>query len=107
MSDVVDLGGCPYSLPDDGDVARQIDLLFATEQEVRERVYHASREIQAKGFLADYSLNKRSREIYESNRLEGLGPSLARTNQILKSPDADRVDSDLMRGMLFVGMKRD
>ncbi|MCE6993555.1 Fic family protein [Saccharothrix sp. S26] len=107
MSSVVDLQGCPYSLPDDSDIDKQIDVLFDAERRVREKVQAASREIQAKGFLIDYAVNRQTREIYESNKLEDLGPSLARTSEILKSPDAALVDKDLMKGMLYVGMKRD
>lgn len=96
--------GCPYLLPDDSDTAREIDRVEQVEARVRARIRNASLSLRDLGVLGEFVNGQRAREIFESNALEGLGPSLSRTAEILQSNTAKTVKESVhtLQDHLFV-----
>lgn len=86
------LRGSPYSLPTDGESRKRIATLVDQLAGMDTRYLSARQTLVEK---TRYLLRRshRVREIYESNRLEDLGPSLAGTHEILQSPAAHEVES--------------
>jgi Fic family protein len=89
------LSGCPYSLPDDADIDSELEKIVNREARIRERLQSIGQELAAGGQLIEVQSTQRTREIFESNALEGLGPSLSRTADILSSPVAAQVSNDV------------
>lgn len=103
------LSGCPYSLPDDSDVESEITKIANKEARIRERLQETGRKLTAGGKMVEVAYGQRTREIFESNAIEGLGPSLKRTADILDSSIAMQVSTDVLNlhDSLFVHSLRD
>lgn len=104
------LSGCPYSLPDGSDVAAELARVRDVEVRVSAKMQSAARKLMDAGAFADFYRGQRAREVYESNSIEGLGPSLPQTATILESNHADRISSavGILHDHAFVdGLRRD
>jgi Fic family protein len=94
---VVDkLDRTPFAVPDHRG-AEAFEGVRAREMMIRERLglarWRAKKSVLADGDVGRY---QRAREIFESNKIEGLGPDLSRTDEILVAhQDAD------IHGVLF------
>lgn len=104
MSDEDLFHGCPYSLPDEVVATAQLQSLREIEQGVRDRVNNAAAILSGNGLIGQVYSDQNAREIYESNALEGLGPSLTRTAEILTSPAAGKVKTavDTLKDEMFI-----
>ncbi|MFI2334145.1 Fic family protein [Nocardia rhamnosiphila] len=70
------------------------------EEQLRRRVEEARIKLQQAGNLSEVRSGQRAREIYESNAIEGLGPDLPSTYEILHSQEAAAAEDALSQGML-------
>lgn len=85
------LRGSPYSIPLDADSMPDVRRTLTQAAELTEQAKAAKERIvrELRGLLG---INARSREIFESNRIEGVGTAdLRGTVNILRSPTADAV----------------
>lgn len=73
----------PYSLPPESEVLDRLAILHDREERVRARFSKAQESLQRTGLFRGTRAIQTSKEVYESNSLEGLGPSLGRTHEIL------------------------
>lgn len=87
----VALFGCPYSLPDDKDTDAEIARIASAEDRLRDRVEQAAAKLVRSGAFVGVYHDQRAREVYESNSIEGLGPSLPETARILETSEAGAV----------------
>ena len=101
------LNGTPYSLPDDvgGDA---LNAVREREAKISERLAAAqAKVVEEVRAHADVSGVQRSREIYESNRIEGLGPDLQRTSQLIGEYAHLDVHATMFKDMLERSVKSD
>lgn len=102
------LAGSPYSLPDDEVGLQRVLSVLPRLRELEERA-HAVRTSLATASARLVRENQQVREIFESNAIEYLGPSLAGTASILRSRHAVDVRHAVNRYTLlrnFAGDKR-
>lgn len=92
--------GTPYLLPEDVASSKTIGLLGKTEAEIAQRLKKVRGELAKVKLRDDTSAVQSTREIFESNQIEGLGPDLSGTWEVLRSPTAGdmaaNVDHELM-----------
>lgn len=100
------LNGTPYSVPDDLHAREQLELLFDKESQIRATLADVRSRLDS--ISAGLSLDDAhtTREIFESNRIEGLGPDIARTHEILQSAPAKSL-SDAFDETLFTSSLQD
>lgn len=85
------LHGSPYSLPTDKDSRNRVAALVGQLAGMDHR-YTSAQQALVERTRSLLRRGHRVREIYESNRIEDLGPSLTRTHEILRSPAAREVE---------------
>ncbi|WP_132291627.1 Fic family protein [Kribbella sp. VKM Ac-2568] len=90
------LEGSPYLLEVDEQTAKQLQKILSDEEKIAQTLDAVRKD------LAQFNLNElgqvqRTREVYESNAIEGVGPDLRRTWEILTSDRANDVSEDYDR----------
>jgi len=83
----------PYQLPERFQVVDRLKVVLEREARTRERLATAIETLRASGLFAVVRPYEESREIFESNSLEGLGPDLRATHQILAGADSSIEDT--------------
>jgi len=101
------LDGCPYSIPSDPETLTQLDQLNDTERDLQRRLRVVRERLVTSGLLGETRGFQRTREIYESNAIEGLGPSIGRTHEILRSWSGRDILSEFDRGIFTESIMRD
>ncbi|WP_165942521.1 Fic family protein [Micromonospora sp. KC721] len=101
------LDGSPYLIADGPDADEQIQDLIEAERTARARLRAVRAELIKTGLLREVSNYQRSREVYESNAIEGLGPSMQRTHQILTDPMSERLVSKFDHQLLIKSIVAD
>lgn len=82
------LSDTPYLLPERFQIAERLRIVLDRENRAREKLDSALTTLRATGLFAIVQPYEESREIYESNSLEGLGPDLKSTHDILSQGNA-------------------
>lgn len=98
------LDGSPYSFADPG----AVEKIARREDRVRGRLQAAKRQLVSS--MADLSLatvQQETREIYESNKIEGLGPDLARTGELLREYRDLDLQDPILQEMISSSVKLD
>lgn len=95
------LDGSPYLIADGPETVEQVQDLMVAERDARARLLAVRQELTRTGLLREVSSYQRSREVYESNAIEGLGPSMARTHEILTDPKSERLVNSFDHQMLI------
>lgn len=95
------LAGSPYSFSDGRTADRALAHVASREGRIRRRLNDAHDAI-ARNLRQGTDVNRfqRSREIYESNRIENLGPSLSRTDTIIQENSQVDIRSPIFQKML-------
>lgn len=99
-----ELRGCPYSLPDDGRIVQYLDAIGKREKDLRDGVSHAHRKLEERGVGLSVDRDQNAREIFESNAIEGVGPGMKETADLLDSPLATKAAEALAEGMLVTSI---
>lgn len=79
------LNETPYQLPERFQVVDRLAVALERERRVQERLSAALETLRKSGLFAVVAPFQESKEIFESNALEGLGPNLRQTHEILSS----------------------
>ncbi|MGW5667388.1 Fic family protein [Micromonospora sp. NPDC003776] len=95
------LDGSPYCIADGSETADQVGDLVEAERTARLRLHAVREKLMRAGLLREVSSYQRSREVYESNAIEGLGPSMAKTHEILNDPASERLVTNFDHHMLI------
>jgi Fic family protein len=100
------LVGSPYSVPEDPEQRERIKPLVDRLRRVEARSVKAHTLVvsQVRSLLRR---NNRIREIYETNKIEGLGPSLAGTAAVLRSTEAQQITHSINRHTLVATLSND
>jgi Fic family protein len=101
------LVGSPYLLPSEGRAREQVRVLLERENRARERLAGAQRALRRMNLESATNRYQATREIYESNAIEGLGPDLQGTWQILESDIARRLDASFNAQLLAKSITAD
>lgn len=91
------LEGTPYSLPADDRSTSQIASLKRKEDELVARLQRVRDQLRRLNLRRETSHVQVTREIFESNAIEGVGPDLTRTSEILDSPAAQSIADNFDR----------
>ncbi len=102
-----ELRGCPYSLPDDAELKRHVELLTEAEGKLRAGIVEATALLRTTGHLGEIGGAQRAREVYESNAIEGVGMSLRETSELLVSDLGQQAAETVRRGMLVTSLVSD
>lgn len=89
------LAGSPYILPPRSEVQQRVETLVEREERARHRLERAMTELRKSGIFQTVTSYGQAREVYESNSLEGLGPDLGATHQILSGQEGRTVEEAL------------
>jgi Fic family protein len=93
------LVGTPYLLPEDVASSEQIEALTNQEADITRRLQDVRKKLSSMN-LRETSNVQVTREIFESNQIEGLGPDLSGTWDALRSEQAtammETIDQELM-----------
>ncbi|MET8846297.1 Fic family protein [Amycolatopsis sp. NPDC004625] len=95
------LEGTPYLFSDDCDIRTEIDKLTGAQADISRRLTVVIKNLQSRGLLRDIRTQTRSREVFETNALEGVGPNFRTTVDILKSKPAEIALQRVREGMLL------
>ena len=100
------LVGSPYSVPEDPEQRERIKPLVDRLRRVEARSVKAHTLVvsQVRSLMRR---NNRIREIYETNKIEGLGPSLAGTAAVLRSTEAQQITHSINRHTLVATLSND
>lgn len=101
------LVGSPYLLPEDDVATAQLAVLLERENRVKERLREARAELRKMQLLSATNRYQRTREIYESNAIEGVGPDLATTWRVLESGPARDMEDQFDTHLLALSLDND
>lgn len=92
--------GTPYVLPSGPGAAEQINVLLERERRLHAKLTSARSQLRKLNLAPATDRFQETREVYESNAIEGLGPDLGTTWEILQSEPARSIDSSLDSNLL-------
>lgn len=97
----------PYSIPDDTHAIDQLAVLIQQEHAIIESARRVRTQLAtvARGMSLD-SIH-RTKEIFESNRIEGIGPDVRRTHEILNTPAADTMADSFDEALFQQSLSKD
>ena len=101
------LDGSPYLFSDDCDVRGEMEKLTSAQSEISRRLTVVVTKLRSSGLLRDISTKTRSREIFETNALEGAGTDFRTTVDILNSKPAELAVTRVREGMLLDSIQAD
>lgn len=87
--------GTPYVLPEGSTGDDQIKVLFDRENRLRDKLEAARNQLASLNLGIATERFQETREVYESNAIEGLGPDLGSTWEILQSEPARSVEATI------------
>lgn len=77
--------GSPYDVPVDELSRARLDGLLDHELDLRQRLEAVKRQLEEMNLLVGVRAVQTTREVFESNKIEGVGPDIGRTHEILSS----------------------
>jgi len=101
------LDGTPYSFTDDCDATRQFERLWSEQRSLSRRLTVVIHKLAASGLRQEIDSQTQAREIFESNKLEGVGPGFPQTVGILQSKIAHEAVESVRAGMLLTTLTGD
>jgi Fic family protein len=101
------LDGTPYLFSDDCDIRAEIEKLTTAQTEISRRLTVVIRSLQTRGLLREINTQTRSREVFETNAIEGVGTNFRTTVDILESKPAEIALQKVREGMLLDSIKAD
>lgn len=104
-SAITETHGSPYEVPSDTSSLDRLSRLINDEAEIRNRLTFVRDQLAGMNLLSGVRSVQVTREVFESNKIEGVGPDIGRTHSILSS-DAYK-QSTLDHAMFTNAVKND
>ncbi len=101
------LHNSPYLVPDDPKSVALAQRFTSNELDFRGRLTVVRDHLVSQKLAGDVRSWQTAREIYESNKIEGLGPNLSRTNDILGTYHISTDTDPLQTHLLLQSMAQD